>query len=253
VVLAGIALFVAGIARTASAGGLGPVEPLGSMKSAISVEYNGILDKTLKKSGDMSKGRVENSNQVYAQYALGVGDMANIYGKLGTADLETKYTWTTGGRSQTVKYDYGLLWGIGGNFLYDLGNKFGIGGDAQMDMWFNESNSVTGDNSPVFTNKGRSNSYDIQASAYLTYTMEMGTSMKLVPYAGGYYSFFRTKNTDVKYADNTYSYQLGDTDGKDKFGILAGANMNCGQSVTLNLEGRFIAETALTAGLSYKF
>ena len=249
-------LFIAGMSGICYAAGLGPVEPLGAKKCDIGVEYNAIIDRDLDTSGGVKKGNDVESSQAYAKMIFGVGDYFNVYGKLGAADFEEKITWKSDydNRSQTLDYGSGRLWGVGGNGLYDFGNNVGVGGDVQFDMWFNEIDSVTATNVTAFSDAGSLKNYEFQASLYTTYTFTPAEDFKFIPYAGGYYSYFKSAVGDaIKYADTMYNYTLVDLEGEDSFGLLVGANVAALKNFSLNIEGRFIAETAVTAGLSYRF
>ena len=247
-----IGLVCVSMAAVCRAGGSGPVEPLGTAKFALSGEYNGVFDMDLKKNGDITGGEVEESHQGYAKLAVGVSDNVNLYARLGAANLEEKLKWNNS-TSHTIKYDNGLLWGIGGNGVYDFGNNFGIGGNLQLDAWFTDADSISGDNSPTFVNKGSLNNYEFQTSLYLKYTYNLG--VKLTPYAGGYYSYFNSKiDKTIRYQDsNATTYTPGDMKNDDNFGLLAGVDIAATDKIVLNVEGRFIAETAVTGAVSYKF
>jgi hypothetical protein len=253
IVFVGIAVFAISIVNTCHAASIGPVEPLGPMKVAVDAEYNGIFDRDIEESGPMTGGQIEDTNQGYVQLGLGLTDWANVYARLGAANLEQKINWNNG-RTQTLKYDYGFLWGVGGNALYRFGNNFGIGGDIQFDMWFTDADSISGTNSPTFTDKGSLKNWEFQTAAYLTYDYEIGVDSKITPYAGGYYSEFGADiDKAISFQDNDTAYSVGDSEGDDKFGLLAGINVAFSENISAKIEGRFIAETAATAGVSYKF
>ncbi len=259
VILALVGVFIMGMAKVGLAAGIGPVEPLGAMKVEVSGEYNSILDKDIKKNGTITNGNastggeVRESTQGYAKVSMGMNDWANIYAKLGTANFEEKLKWNNG-KSQTIEYEYGLLWGIGANGLYDLGNNLGIGGDIQVDMWYNDLKSLKGDDSPALINSGSIKSLEFQTAVYLTYAIEVATDLKVVPYVGGCYSYFKAAiDSTISYSDTSDTYTRGDAEGDDAFGLLAGTKIAVGKNLSVNVEGRFISETAVTAGLSYKF
>lgn len=255
-VILAVISFVAGMVGTCYAASLGPVEPLGANKCEVGVEYNSVVNRDLDKAGAVTKAEVDESNQVYAKLALGVGDYLNVYGKLGMADLNQKVTWNSDydNRSQTLGFNNGLLWGVGANGLYDLGNNVGIGGDVQLDMSFNDVDSITASNATSFSSSGSLRNTEIQASVYMTYTLQPAENFKIVPYAGGYYSYFKAAIDDaIKYADTLYEYTLRDLEGKDNFGLLLGVNVHALKNISVNVEGRLIGESAVTAGISYRF
>ena len=254
VILMGTAVFVLGLAASCYAGSIGPVEPLGAMKVRLDGEYNGIFDRDIDSSGAMTGGEIQESHQGYAKLAVGINDWANVYAKLGVANLEQKLNWNVPS-SYTIEYEYGPLWGIGGNALHNFGNNFGIGTDVQFNMWFTDADSISGTNSPTFINKGSLKNWDFQTALYVTYTYEVGAEYKIIPYAGGYYSNFQADIDDtIRYQDSGGTqYTVGDSEAEDNLGILVGMNVQFSENMAFNLEGRFIAETAATVGASYKF
>ena len=259
VVMCTVTLFIVSMG-ICYAGGLGPVEPLGPETCEVGIEYNGIMDKDLEGSGSIkTKGtEVDWCNQVYLKAALGVGSFLNIYGKLGAANLKQQIKWNDDylGRTQTLEYDEGVFWGVGTSGLYDFGNQIGLGGDFQFNMWYNDINTVDGSEVTYFQTGGSGSleNCEIQTSLYMTYTFQPAEDFRFVPYLGGYYSYFESSIDDpIKYADAVFAYELKDLENDDKFGLLVGANISALENVAVNLECRFLAETAFTGGLSCRF
>jgi len=220
---------------------------------SVGGEGNFVLDRKLEKSGSMTGGKIEESNQISANVNFQPVKFFNGYLKLGTANLEEKINWDVG-RSQKIKFDYGLLSAGGANLMYDFGNNFGVGWDNQLTWWHAKADSVSGDNSPSITSKGSVNNYDYQSTIYGKYTIDVGNSNLITPYLGACYSWFKSAiDKEIKIQDSTYIYTYGDTKNDDKAGIVTGVNYSCGKHLLLNLEGRFISETAVTVNASYRF
>ena len=248
------AIVFIGVDVACYAGSIGPVEPLGPMKVEISGEYNEIFGRDLEISDDVTGDEVKSSGQGYVELALGLTDWCNAYARVGFANLKEEINWDFG-RNQTIQYSNGFLWGIGSNALHDIGNNFGVGGDIQFNMWFADGDSISGTNSPTLTQKGSLMVTDFQTAAYLTYTYEHDMDYKIIPYLGGYYSRFNIHyRENTIYTDDTYIYTAeGDTKGKDNFGVLLGINIPVLKNFSYKLEGRFIAETAMSVGAKYRF
>ena len=256
IIFAGLMLFVTGVAGICHAAAIGPVEPLGPLKVSIGPEYNSTSGRDLDKASDtdLTGGEVKASNQPYLEISLGIGNHANAYTRFGAANLEQRLDWSNG-RNQTIKYDYGFLWGLGGNYLFDIGNNFGIGGDAQFNTWACDARSISGSNDTFFTEKGSMRAYEYQVAAYITYKQDVGVDSNLIPYLGGYYTYFKINTgKDNKFEDNDYGYiNEGSIKGRDKFGVLAGCDMKASEHLYIKLQGRFIAETAGTIGVSCRY
>jgi outer membrane protein W len=242
--------------NSAMAGQVGTSIPIAEKQGiglSVGAEGNFVLDRDLEKTGALTSGKIEESNQVSANVNFQPTKFFNGYLKLGTGNLEEKFNWDVS-RSQTIKFDYGLLSAGGANLMYDFGNNFGAGWDNQITWWHAEVDSVSGDHSPTVTSKGSVNNYDYQSTLYVKYTINTGDDNLLTPYVGACYSYFKSKiDKEIKIQDDTYIYTYGDIENDDKIGVVVGLNGNLGKSILLNLEGRFISETAVTINASYKF
>lgn len=220
---------------------------------SIGVEDNFVFERSIKESGSMTGGNAQNTNQAYAIATLQPADFLTLYGKLGVANLEEKFDWDIN-RSQTIKFDYGLLAGGGVNLLYNLDNGLGIGWDNQMSWWHTEANSVTGSNGPSFISKGSVNNLEAQSTIYTKYDLSLNEDSVFTPYVGASYSLFRSCiDKEIEIKDDLYVYTYGDAENKDNLGVVAGLNYKLGRNLLFGLEGHFLAETALTGRLTYKF
>lgn len=82
-----------------------------------------------------------------------------------------------------------------------------------------------------------------QAAPYLAYKWKMFT-----PYAGAKYSYTRLKIQ----TDDWFDMGMNEKSGNE-VGAFAGLDWDIGKHITLNLEGRFVDETAVSGAVSYKF
>lgn len=224
-----------------------------AMSFSVGIEDNFISERKIDDDGSMTGGKVENSNETYATATFQPFNFMTVYGKVGVANLEEKFDWDVN-RSQKIKFDYGVLLGGGLNLLYSLNDNLGIGWDNQMEWSHNDADSVSGDNSPNLTDKGSVDNVKFQSTIYGKYDFKMGEDKVLTPYVGGYYLFNKSYiDEEIKVTDNTYIYTYGDAKNKDHFGPLVGVNYKLGKNFLLGVEGRFVSETSVIAGMSYKF
>jgi len=248
-------LFIIGIVEVCQAGSIGPIEPLGPMKVSITAEDNDIYKMNLISPGDptITDIHLKTSNQGYAELALGITEWNNVYMKFGTANL-SYWINSDNGRSQVIKYNYGLMWGIGTDAFYEIVDNFGLGADVQFNTWHTNADTITGSKSTTFIQKGSLSVYDFQTAVYLAYNYHLSTDT-LTPYVGGYYSRFKV-NIDkaIEFQDPNFVYvQDASMKSKDNFGLLAGLSVTATENISLKLEGRFIAENAISFGANYKF
>ncbi|MFH1644788.1 MAG: hypothetical protein ABIB11_00040 [Candidatus Omnitrophota bacterium] len=72
----------------------------------------------------------------------------------------------------------------------------------------------------------------------------------IIPYAG--IAYFNT-STDVKFVNQGTNYSIGKAEADSKFLVITGCNVASKENACLNVEGRFVGETAGSGGLTLKF
>ncbi|MFZ2385680.1 MAG: hypothetical protein WBE75_05700 [Candidatus Omnitrophota bacterium] len=244
-------------------------EKKGSYVSDISDEYTMDVEwKTAVEIDEMYRNMVKIS--------YGVLDNLDIYVRLGTADLELKQTYTESGSIPDAEWtgvlekgtskmdaDTAFAYGIGAKGTLPLSETLFFGCDIQ---YLRHKNDMTG--------KGTWTEYDYdtvtgdltgeyQASAdykgditFQEWQVAPYVAAKLgnfVPYLGVKYSGVVTR---IKYAGVS-----GDDDDEDNtkdraddhVGVFVGTDFKITENWKLNVEGRFVDETAVSLGLNYKF
>ena len=244
-------------------------EKKGSSVNDISDEYT--VDVEWKTAVEIDKMY---RNMVRISY--GVFDNLDIYLKLGTADLELKQTYTESGSipdaewtgvlekgTSKINADAAFAYGIGAKGTVSLSESLFLGCDIQYIRHKND-----------FTGKGTWTEYnydedtgdlteEYQASAdykgditFQEWQVAPYVAAKLgnfVPYLGVKYSGVVTR---IKYASVS-----GDDDDEDNakdraddhVGVFVGTDFKITENWKLNVEGRFVDETAVSMGLNYKF
>lgn len=224
-----------------------------SGKWTISVEDNYIYKTSIKATGQVTGGEIKNVNQIYGKINYDLLKNLGIYLKIGTANLEQKLKWDIG-VSQTIKYDYGLFAGAGLKCHFPLVSNFGVGGDAQVNWWHNKARTITGTDDPSLIDKGTIDNLNAQGTIYLDYNYALNDKVSITPYAGIYYSYFRSfEEKDRTFHDSTYTYTGGDIETRHPVGPVAGLSVKINKNLSLNIEGRFVAETAISGGASFRF
>ena len=214
-------------------------------------------------------------NMVKISY--GVLDNLDIYVKLGTADLELKQTYTESGSIPDAEWagvlekgtskmdaDTAFAYGIGAKGTLPLSETLFLGCDIQYIRHKND-----------FTEKGSWTEYNYDDEGNLTSEEEYSADYKgdvtfqewqvapyvaaklgnFVPYLGVKYSGAVTK---IKYAsvsgdDDDYDEDNVKDRADDHVGVFVGTDFKITENWKLNVEGRFVDETAVSIGLNYKF
>lgn len=236
------------------AAGLGPIRPLGNKKVCIGFENDYVFSRPIKAKVDVLGGKIKESNNNFLLLGLGLTKYFNIYTRLGAGNLTEQLEWS-GGSDQAIQYQYGFKWAVGANGLYKFKNNLGIGFDAQFNMSSNRAKSVSGTSNPVLEVKGPVNIYETQLSPYITYDLNINKDVKVMPYIGGYYSFYRIhKGIDLSDQEGggywTYDEKIR---GNQNLGVLGGFEVAFLKHLIFKIEGRFLAETAVSTSLIYKF
>jgi len=254
------------------AAGIGGAETQGKDKFSISLDQEFIFDKDIKDiSEDWTEGtlvvtgkdtpEVDSMNRTMVKASYGMLDNVDVYVKLGTADADFKMkgsgTWVdgvdTGTWNGTVKMegDNAFAYGFGAKGTYNLNDDWIIGCEAQ---YLRHKNDVEGtttlnvyDNAGILIGsetsdpwKGEITIQEWQIAPYVA--KRLGS---FIPYLG------------VKYSDESGKYKDEDSEEKfeadDNFGMFLGTDYKMGENWKVNLEGRFIDETAMSFGATYKF
>jgi opacity protein-like surface antigen len=252
-ILVAVLLLSPAILYAASIGG---AETQGQGKFSIGIDQEFVFSRDMKhdKTDWLTPGRELKDIEIKKMYrtmgkiSYGVINNLDIYAKLGAADfdakakqysngvynrtydLDGKYAFAYGfGLKGTHNYEDGWLVGIDLQFLSHRNNYKGTviykDGSEEPDKW-----------------SGKITSYEWQVAPYVAKKISNFT-----PYVGGKYSDIRIKEKNPN----------GDwwtrCKAKDNFGIFIGMDMNIMKHFNLNVEGRFIDETAMSVGLSYRF
>lgn len=255
----------------AFAGGAGNcVRPIRTTSKWIGVgaafEYNYMHERMNKL--DNKKGprdmKVEKVNQIYGKGIIGLGDYVNLYGKAGGSNYDLEFVSQT---NQDAKYvidlEDGVYMGGGLNALFPIYTleplTFGIGFDIQGNGYLNDVKGITRSGEVATSVTGQFFGLDGQNSLYLTCKYEI-ESLKtaIVPYVGGYHSWMVIGTSKGLSYDTESSGYVGKKHFQAaydvlSFGVVFGVDLDIAQFVNLNVEGRLVGETALTAGATVKF
>jgi len=245
-------------------------EKKGSYVSDISDEYTMDVEwKTAVEIDEMYRNMVKIS--------YGVLDNLDIYVKLGTADLELKQTYTESGSIPDAEWagvlekgtskmnaDTAFAYGIGAKGTLPLSETLFLGCDIQYirhkndftekDSWteysYDDEGNLTSEEEYSADYTGDLTFQEWQVAPYVA--AKLGN---FVPYLGVKYSGAVTK---IKYAsvsgdDDDYPEDNVKDRADDHVGVFVGTDFKITENWKLNVEGRFVDETAVSMGLNYKF
>lgn len=238
---------------------------------AVAFEYNLVTERI----NDLYDGlvdadniKVEDLSQVYGKITWGrttdkilwlPATDYNLYFKAGACNYDVKFK--DDGVSVKAELESGVYTGVGANALFPLKEvnelcSINWGGDIQLNCFFNGADDVTR-NGETVNSDGYFYGIDGQIATYVTCNYDIPEiKTELIPYLGVYYSWIvvgTLAELDYTVANTEYDESIGGAFDVLSFGMLLGLDMNITDYLTLNVEGRFIGETALTTGATFKF
>ena len=222
-----------------------------------SVEYSHVFDQEMKEQTSFKSSEIDQSQAVLAKVDYAFNENYSLYGKLGMADLETKLTGVSGADRAPYKLDYGFgfAWGIGGKASYPIGQD-GLRAilDLQYLRWESSLDSLTVNGTkPSSVSASDVAVSDLSLSGILAkgwgnFTPYLGVKLSRVIVDYGTVS-----HAGVTVGSTSFLGFTGDFESDNNIGMITGAEYKVTDNLSLNVEGRFIDETAVTGGLTYRF
>ncbi|MBN2374722.1 porin family protein [bacterium] len=231
-------------------------------KSLTETEVDGTYSDT-----EVIKIELDKMYRTMLKASYGLLDTLDIFIKLGMvdADYEGKVTgtWADTGNapprdkgtfsgSAKLKGESAFGYGFGMKGANNLGDNWFVGGNIQY-MRHENDYTTTGTFTKYNANgavidtgadtwKGEITFYEWHVAPYIG--MNLGSFM---PYLGARYSDVRVKDKDIEDGETT-TYKSD-----DNFGMFLGGDYMVNENFSLNLEGRFMDETAVSLAAVFKF
>ena len=200
------------------------------------------------------------SKRVFLNGTLGLHPNVDFFIKLGTADANMDSNLA----SAEFDGDFGFAWGLGIKAkLFETAGKFRLMGIAKYLSYEMNSRYISeGKDFSQAVDPGDSRTYNskIKAKEWEIGLYVNQSFKQFSPYFGVNYSDSEIKNEinyNTYYSDGSLIESIERTDEfrqKDNIGIFLGTNIDVISKVlSVNIEGRFINETATTIGINYQF
>lgn len=260
------AVLVCGLAYAGGAGNC--VRPIKTTSKWLGIggafEYNYVDERmndldNHRGAGDM---KITSVSQIYGKGIIGLGDYVNFYGKAGGSNYDLEFVDRSQQDLLVIELEDGVYTGGGINAHFPLTEidpvSFGVGFDIQGNFFYNKVKSIKRWDRAATAIGGSFYGVDGQNSVYLTCKYDIEPiKTSVVPYVGGYHSWavvgtYKTLTYEVKdhgYVEEDFQAAYDFL----SFGLLVGVDLDVAQYVNLNVEGRFVGETAITTGATIKF
>ena len=243
------------------AASIGGAETQGKGKVAVGFDSAFIFDRDLKfksasglsAAADVKEVEIDKGYQIMLKSSYGLLDNLDVYVKLGTADYDVDaaiYNKNTGVKdsSEEINTSTDFAYGFGLKGSYDLTEIWLIGCDLQYLMSKHKTKIAE---TTIATG-------EIESTTYKSGTFQEWHIAPYVGYrAGNFLPYLGVRYSDVKLSMKSPADSGWTDDHKyeadDNFGVFLGTDYKMGETCSLNLECRFIDETAMSAGISWKF
>gem|GEM_PF-356161 len=229
-----------------------------AIKTAVDMEF--LTGRDLHAS-DATKTEIINGQAYTGKLSFVAFDRVEPYFRMGVAKMKVK--WTEAGDEVKLESEDKFTWGVGGkvliwNFEKPKIKLVGDGSYRIADLDISKA-VVVGQDVSFDSAKSRFLMQEWQLALLAAAEVDVDTSGKgevlgistMVPYAGLKYSQVYGRLRLVR-SDATF-YNPGEIESDHNVGIFAGCDFVGPNSVSLNIEGRFLDETAFSAGLIVLF
>lgn len=229
-----------------------------SIKSGLDFEF--LFDRDIKANA-ASNTELTSAEWYMAKISCVMFNRVEPYLKLGIAHMKAR--WTEAGSEVKLESDTNFAWGFGSRVLIweferprikIISDAFYRIADLDAEEGYSAGAKVSMD-----TSKSRFLIREWQIALLAATEIDisgpgredfLGVST-IIPYAGVKYSDINGR-LRLTWTSGNYN-NPGEIESDNIFGLFAGCDFVGPNSVSLNLEGRFIDETALTAGLAVLF
>jgi len=241
---------------------IGGSETVGKGQISAGIEYSYIFDRDLefKKADSIlgSAATVENIEtdrgyQAVMKISYGLLDNLDVYVKLGTADYKAKSDVSVSGvkaAHDVVNTDNNFAYGVGLKGISELGEDSFLGCDLQ---YFRSKHRAKVNESYEAWVGWPSDTTTYKKVTFQEWHVAVYLAKRIgefVPYFGVRYSDMRVRIK--KPASSGWSDNLK-FEADDNFGLFLGTDYKINEQWLLNLEGRFLDETAVSFGITFKF
>lgn len=273
VVSLALAVLFLGYASVFAGGSGNCIEPLKNttdryaIGAAFGYNYVGARLLDLYNYGNDEKNiHIDAISQVYGQVPIGLNENMNLTVRVGSSTYDLKFRDKDSDEEVSVDVRSGVYAGVALGAQYPWGEvsvgkmgmfDIGYGFNTQINAAYNDVKSITRDNSSLTNEDGTLYTFDGENSVFITckYDIEK-LKTSLVPYIGVYQSWITTGTIgSLTYTRNKaeVSHDIVGAFDALAFGLLLGMDIDITKYATINIEGRFIGETAVTTGATVKF
>lgn len=228
--------------------GMGPIK--------VSFDADWIFNKDLDGKSGISSAETEGQQYLF-RIGYTIADRYEPYVKIGTSHL--KASWNQYGLQVKTRAEDGFAIGVGGKaLLYEIPEhrlRFTVDGQYLHTDPDIKSVHIESVERTVSASEFKVSEWQVAGIVSMEFIMNRSsgnpaTPYSVIPYMGVAYA---DSKTNVKFRAAGTDYDLGDAESKDKFVFLTGCDIVAPENISLNIEGRWVGETAASGGCTLKF
>ncbi len=231
-------------------------------KWSLGILNDRILDKDFKVfagSGNavfLTGAEIDDSSAFGVEAAYGLIEKLNVFFRGGFSDRTVKTQWNDGSITE-MEYKRGGFWGAGLRYLAGSPEDFMIVLNVQAVIGAGDNVETIRENgitASEISEPGEGKLSEYQGSVLFGFNWRV-VDFKILPYFGFFANNSKLKSDGLKYCAGGINYDIGkfELEEKNRFGFILGSNLYLREQLSLNIEGRFKAETAVTAAINYSF
>jgi hypothetical protein len=253
------------LSHNAIASPAGPVVSDRWGKTLIAIEFNEVFDRDLDaQDSSFTTYQIDELNQIYGVigYQLYNADDFNISGyiKLGTAEITLEGANTQSVFPEKHEYEWGFLYGGGLNATFSHFGNMDIIVDAQYQRWQASLEKIEINDQEAILTEGKPDIlYQEFQTAVLGQTFfDVGQGVDrftIAPFAGIAASWIKIDTGDATYNTNSQSVKNLNTSAEqdDLISIVFGTELFAEGNFRFKVDGRYLAEEALSLSGQYEF
>lgn len=237
--------------------GIGEAETQGQGELSVAIEQEIVFERDMElKSISPDVGtqatdmKFDEMYRTDVKISYGMLDNFDIFVKLGGASFEMEEEWrTTTPEVGSIKDDAetSFMWGIGMKGTLSLEDDWMLGVDVQYLAHDNDYDGRIDNRTTPADSEDYSGEMEVEEWHVAPYIAKAINSF--TPYVGVKYSDVRIENNYTTSSGSTKEKREAD----ENVGVFIGLDYKIDTVWKLNIEGRFIDETAMSLGAMYKF
>ncbi|MFC1808378.1 hypothetical protein ACFL0T_08475 [Candidatus Omnitrophota bacterium] len=226
----------------------------GPLKLVFDADW--VFNKDLVGRSGVTSADIEGQKYLF-RFGYTFFDRVEPYLKFGMSRLNAG--WREQGFNISAKSEHGLIFGLGGKVLaFEVPEhrlRFSVDGQYIYTDPGVDKVSINNPNRSVSASEFTVKEWQVAGIVSMEFVLEYDPKdpaavYSLIPYGGlGYIN----SDTDISFNSAGTNFDIGSAENDSKLLLITGLDITSPENVSLNIEGRWVGETAASAGFNVKF